>query len=161
MEIEAHQAREALQAIERAEALAARNSKNNGTVPLVWGVAVLVCMAGFDVGPRLFPDPGQGLLAAGVLLSVIPVVTAVWTARYQRRLPVQPLTVDRPHLCTYWGFYHAAVLWTGIGLSRWLGTCLHLHGLPPFAMTLTGLVDTAPLLWVGWTQRRRTQEARR
>ena len=50
---------------------------------------------------------------------------------------------------------------TGIGLSRWLGTCLHLHGLPPFAMTLTGLVDTAPLLWVGWTQRRRTQEARR
>ena len=110
MEIEASQAREALRTIERAEALAARNSKNNGTVPLVWGVAVLICMVGFDVGPRLFPDPGQGLLAAGVLLSVVPVVTAVWAARYQSRLPVQPLTVDRPRLCTYWGFYHAAVL---------------------------------------------------
>ncbi len=158
METEAQQAREALTVIARAQALAARNGKNNGTVPLVWGAVILAVMIGFDVGPRLFPHPSQQLTVAAVLLGLIPVGTALWTAHYQRRLPVQPLTVDRPRLFAYWGVYHMAVLWTGIGLGHWLGAREHLHGLPPFAMTLTGLVDAAPLFWVGWTQRQRARE---
>ena len=145
MKIEAQQARESLREIAQAEALAARNSKNNGVVPLVWGV---------------FPDPDEGLLAAGGLLSVVPVATGLWSSQYQRRLPVQPRTVDRPRLYFWWGLYHVAVIFGGMALGFVLARALGRHTLPLGTFTVIALLDSAPLLWVGWTQRRRAQEAR-
>ena len=151
------QAWEALRVVRHAETLAARNSKNNGIIPLVWGMSVFFVLAGFDFLPRLFSDPDLGLLVSGGLPSIVPLGTALWTTRYQRRLPVQPLKVDYPRLFTYWGFYHAAVLMGGLTLGThfWRLHCMRLG-----TWTLIGLVDAAPLLWVGWNQRRRTQEGR-
>ena len=49
------------------------------------------------------------------------------------------------------GLYHAAVLMGGmtLGTHFW-----HTNPAMPGTFTLIGLLDSAPLLYVGWTQRR-------
>ena len=160
MEIEVQQARQSLREIAQAEILATRNSQNNGVIPLVWGVAILTSLIGFDVVPRLVTDPDLGLLVAGGSLWIIPVGAGIWTGFYRRRLPVQPRTIDRPRLYFWWGLYHAAMLCGGMALGFALAHALGRHSLPLGTFTVIGLADAAPLLWVGWTQRRRAQEAR-
>ena len=148
MEREAQEARDALQAISRAETAARRYGPNNGTVPLVWGGIVLAGMAGFDLFPPMW--------AGGVLAALAP-LAALWTRRYQQRLPVKPLKTEKPLMLTLWGIYHAAVLMGGMALGThfWRTDCLP-HG----EWTLMGVLDAAPLFWVGWDQRRRTEAGR-
>ena len=142
MDSDAKQAREALQAIARAETAARRHSPNNGTVPLVWGGIVLTCMAAFDL--VLFR------WALGLSFT-LPIIASTWTVFYQRRLPVKPLKVEKPLLFGLWGIYHGAVLMGGMALGThfWQRDCLP-HG----EWTLLGILDAAPLFWVGWDQRR-------
>ena len=120
MELEAQQARDALQAISRAEATARQHSQNNGIVPLVWGALVFACMASFDLVPFRW--------ALG-LCVVLPLLMTVWTVLYQRRLPVKPLKLEKPLVMTLWGIYHAAVLMGGMALGThfWQRDCLP-HG---------------------------------
>jgi len=147
METETQQAREALQAITRAESAARLNGPNNGTVPLIWGVLVLVCMVAYDVLPPL---------SAVILSFTAPLAASVWTIRYQHRLPVKPLKLERPWLFGVWGLYHGAVLMGGIAL----GTRFWHNPMQPGAFTLMGLLDTAPLLLIGWSQRQRARGLR-
>ena len=144
MDNETQQARDALQAISRTEATARRHSPNNGTVPLVFGGMVLACMTAFDLLPFAW--------AIGLSFTA-PVAATVWTVFYQRRLPVKPLKTEKPLIVTLWGIYHAAVLMGGMALGThfWRTDCLP-HG----EWTLMGVLDAAPLFWVGWDQRRRT-----
>lgn len=148
------QAWDALRTISQAEATARRQSQNNGTVPLVWGAAVLMTMVGFDAALGLAADPDVGILAAGAFCGVIPVATAAWTSLYRRRLPVQPRALDKPRLYFWWGLYHAAVVFGGMALGYGLARLQHQHGVPTGTFTLIGLLDAAPLFWVGWQQRR-------
>jgi len=148
MEIETQQAREALQAISRAEATARLHSPNNGTVPLVWGVVVLACLIGYD----LIPPP----VAAAVNFAVALAASA-WTVFYQRRLPVKPLKVEKPWLFGVWGLYHSAVLMGGMALGTHFWQA---DRALPGTFTIIGLLDAAPLLYVGWTQRRRARGMR-
>ena len=94
MELETQQAQKALQDISRAEAAARRHGPNNGTVPLVWGVVVLVCMIVYDLIPTLVA-PAVTLVAA--------LAASAWTISYRRRLPVKPLKVEKPWLFGVWG----------------------------------------------------------
>lgn len=160
MEIGAQQAREALQEIAQAETLAARNSRNNGVVPMVWGVVLLVALIIFDIAPRLVDDPDLGLLISGGCLSILPIGAGAWTSLYRRRLPIQPRVVDRPRLYLWWSLYHVAVVCGGMALGFGLARSLHRHCLPFGAFTAIGLVDAAPLLYVGWTQRLRARGLR-
>ena len=148
------QAWNALRTISQAEAAARRHSPNNGVVPLVWGAAILITMAGFDALPRLAADPDAGILAAGAFCGIIPVAAAAWTRLYRRRLPVQPRTLERPRLYFWWGLYHAAVVCGGMALGFELARLLHRHCVPTGTFTLIGFLDAAPLFWVGWQQRR-------
>ena len=56
-------------------------------------------------------------------------------------------------MLTLWGIYHAAVLMGGMALGThfWRTDCL-----PHSEWTGMGVLDAAPLFWVGWDQRRRT-----
>lgn len=148
------QAWDALRTISQAETAARRRSQNNGIVPLVWGVSLLVAMTGFDAALRLAADPDMGILAAGMFCGVLSAVTAAWTSQYQRRLPVQPRTLDRPRLYFWWVLYHTAIVFGGIALGHGLARLQHQHCVPAGTFTLIGLLDAAPLLWVGWQQRR-------
>ncbi len=136
------QAWDALRTISQAEVAARRHSPNNGTVPLVWGVVVFACMIGFEVVPPVW---------AGGTSMVTASAAAAWTIFYQRRLPVKPLKVEKPLLFGIWGIYHGVVLMGGIALGThfWQTDCAR-----PGTFTLIGLLDAAPLLWVGWQQRR-------
>ena len=147
MESETQQARESLRAISRAESAARLNSPNNGTVPLVWGVVVLACLIVYDLIPTL--------IAPAVNVAVALAASA-WTMSYQHRLPVRPLKMEKPWLFGVWGLYHGVVLMGGIALGTHFW---HAHMLPG-AFTLIGLLDSAPLFYVGWTQRRRAQGLR-
>ena len=149
MEPEGKQAQDALQAISQAEAAARRYSPNNGTVPLVWGAVVLVCLIDFDLIPPL---------PAAAVCGIAAWITAAWTLRYQRQLPVRPLKLEKPYLFGVWALYHAAVLMGGIALEThfWAKNCA-----APGTFTLIGLLDSAPLLWVGWQQRRHGQKDHR
>jgi len=160
MDNEARQARAALQQIAEAETAARRHGQNNGVIPLVWGLTVFTALLGFDVLPRLAADPDLGLLLAGGLLSVLPVGAGAWTNTYRRRLPVQPRTVERPRLYFWWGLYHAAVVCGGMGIGFALAHVLGRRCFLPGTMTLIGLVDAAPLLYVGWQQRKAQGVAR-
>lgn len=148
MNSDAQQASNALHTISQAETAARRNSPNNGVVPLVWGMMVLVYMADFDVFPFAW--------AVGLCFAV-PLAMTVWTVFYQRRLPVKPLKTEKPLLFTLWGVYHAAVLMGGMALGThfWRTDCLP-HG----EWTLLGIFDAAPLFWVGWDQHRRASGER-
>lgn len=148
------QAWDALRMISQAEAAARRQSQNNGIIPLVWGTAVLLMMAGFDVILRLATNPDVGILIAGMFLGAIPAATAAWTSLYRRHLPVQPKTLDRPRLYFWWGLNHTAVVFGGMALAVAVTHILHRHCAPIGTYTLIGLVDAAPLFWVGWQQRR-------
>ena len=154
MDIEAQQARDALQTISKAESMARRHSPNNGTVPLVWGVAVLLTMIIFDAAPHLIGDLDIGMLVAGGCAGVIPVGATLWTSLYRKGLPVQPRILEKPRLYFWWGFYHVAVLFGGMGIGFLLAHLQHQHCLPLGTFTLIGLLDSAPLFWVGWQQRR-------
>jgi len=154
MEIEAQQAREALQAITRAEATARLHGPNNGTVPLVWGLAVLLTMVIFDAAPHLAGDFDIGMFVAGGCAGVIPLGAGIWTSLYRKRLPVQPRTLERPRLYFWWGVYHVIVVFGGTGIGALLAHLQHLRCLPLGTFTLIGLLDAAPLFWVGWQQRR-------
>ena len=147
MESETQQARESLRAISRAESAARLNSPNNGTVPLVWGVVVLACLIVYDLIPTLI---------APTINVVVALAASAWTMSYQRRLPVKPLKMEKPWLFGVWGLYHGVVLMGGIALGTHFW---HAHMLPG-AFTLIGLLDSAPLFYVGWTQRRRAQGLR-
>ena len=147
MESETQQARESLRAISRAESAARLNSPNNGTVPLVWGVVVLACLIVYDLIPTLI---------APTVNVVVALAASAWTMSYQRRLPVKPLKMEKPWLFGVWGLYHGVVLMGGIALGTHFW---HAHMLPG-AFTLIGLLDSAPLFYVGWTQRRRAQGLR-
>lgn len=144
MDSNARLAQEALHQIAQAQITARRHGPNNGTVPLVWGVVVLACMTVFDLVPFAW--------AIGLCFTV-PGLASVWTALYQRRLPVKPLKTEKPLLFGLWGIYHGAVLMGGMALGThfWQLNCLP-HG----EWTLLGVLDAAPLFWVGWDQRRRT-----
>lgn len=155
METERFKAQAALHTIAQAETLAARNGQNNGIIPLVWGASVLLFLTGFDVVPRLLADPDVGLLVTGGCLWLLPVLTGVWTCSYRRRLPVRPQAVEKPRLYFWWVWYHVAVLCGGMALAYVYSVHLHNHCLMPGTFTVIGLVDAAPLLYVGWTQRRR------
>ena len=135
------QAWDALRTISQAEATARRHSPNNGTVPLVWGAVVLACMIGYDLLPILW---ASGVTWVGASAA------AIWTVRYQRCLPVKPRKLEKPLLFGVWGIYHGAVLMGGIALGThfWQADCAQ-----PGTGTLIGLLDAAPLLWVGWQQR--------
>lgn len=148
MEIEAQQAREALQAIGRAQATARRHGPNNGTVPLVWGVVILASLIGYDL--ILPPVAAAVNFAAGLAASV-------WTIFYLRRLPVKPLKCEKPWLFAVWGLYHGAVLMGGMALGTHFWRS---DSALPGTFTAVGVLDSAPLLWVGLTQRRRTQGER-
>ena len=143
-----------LRTISQAEAAARRHSPNNGVVPLVWGAAVLMTMMSFDAAPHLAANSEMGILIAGAFCGVIPVAAAAWTCLYRRRLPVQPRTLDRPRLYFWWGLYHTAVVCGGTALGIALAHFLHRHCVPVGTFTLIGLLDAAPLLWIGWRQRR-------
>lgn len=149
MNSDVQQASNALHTISQAEAAARRHGPNNGTVPLVWGGVVLACLAAFD----LFP-----LWWAGGILCTLPLLASIWAVRYQRRLPVKPLKIEKPLPCSLWGMYHGAVLMGGLTLGThfWQLNCL-----PRGEWTLIGLLDAAPLFWVGWQQRRRTLGGRK
>lgn len=136
------QAWDALRAISQAEAAARRHSPNNGTVPLVWGVVVFTFMAGYDLLPGFW---AVGLTWIGALAA------AIWTVRYQRRLPVKPLKVEKPLLFGIWSIYHGAVLMGGIALGTHFWQVDYARN---GTLTLAGLLDAAPLFWVGWQQRR-------
>lgn len=144
MNSDAQQAHNALQAISRAQRVARQHGPNNGMVPLVWGGVVLVCLIGYDVLPWYW--------AAGINFAAAA-VAGVWTWSYQRHLPVKPLKVEQPWLFGVWSFYHPLVLMGGaaVGTHGW-----QLHHALPGTGTVIGLLDSAPLLWVGWQQRRRT-----
>ena len=144
METNTQQARESLQVISQAEAAARLNSPNNGTVPLVWGSVILVCMVSYDLVPPIF---ALAVTVAGAFAA------SRWSCSYQRCLPVKPLKVDKPRMFSVWGLYHGAVLMGGIAL----GTHFWHAPMRPGAFTLIGLLDAAPLLLIGWTQRRRAQ----
>ena len=131
-----------LRAISQVEAAARRHSLNNGTVPLVWGVLVFACMAVFDLIPPWW--------ALGITCTVPP-LASVWTLHYQRKLPVKPLHLEKPLLFGLWGIYHGAVLMGGMALGTHFW---QINRLPPGEWTLLGVLDAAPLLWVGWQQRR-------
>jgi len=147
METETQQARESLRVISQAESVARLNGPNNGTVPLVWGVVVLVSLIVYDLVPTLVA-PAFNVAAA--------LAASAWTMSYQRRLPVKPLKMEKPWLFGVWGLYHGVVLMGGIALGTHFW---HAHMLPG-AFTLIGLLDSAPLFYVGWTQRRRAQGLR-
>lgn len=144
MDSNAHLAQKALNEIAQAQTTARRHGPNNGTMPLVLGGMVLICMTAFDLLPFAW--------AIGLSFTAA-VAAAVWTALYQRCLPVKPLKTEKPLLITLWGIYHAAVLMGGMALGThyWQLNCLP-HG----EWTLLGVLDAAPLFWVGWDQRRRT-----
>ena len=156
METETQQARESLRVISRAEAAARMNGPNNGTVPLVWGAVVLVGLTVYDLVPALIASALVAALAASAFDLVAAVAASAWTMSYQRRLPVKPLKMEKPWLFGVWGLYHGVVLMGGIALGTHFW---HAHMLPG-AFTLIGLLDSAPLFYVGWTQRRRAQGLR-
>jgi len=148
METETQQARESLRVISQAEAAARMNGPNNGTVPLVWGAVVLVSLIVYDLVPTLVA-PAFNVAAALAAL--------VWNIRYQRRLPVRPLKVEKPWLFGAWSIYHVVVLMGGIALGTDFWHASHAR---PGTATLIGLLDSAPLLYVGWSQRRQARAVR-
>ncbi len=93
---------------------------------------------------------------------------ALWTQRYIWRLPV---TVREPGnrwlfvkcsqagSLTYgkgmWIAYHVAVVCIGTLLVAVSMRALHRYTFPPFVFTVIGLIDAAPLLIIGWTQRQK------
>jgi len=145
METDTQQARRALQAIAEAESAARRHGPNNGTVPLVWGVVVLACLIVYDLIPTLLA-PAVNVAAA--------LAASAWTVLYVRRLPVKPLKLEKPWLFGVWGLYHGAVLMGGMALGTHFW---HADHALPGTFTLIGLLDAAPLLFVGWRQRRRAR----
>ena len=173
--MEINQARETLQSIEAAQSIAARQSQNNGTVLLVWGSAMLIVMASLDFSQILaarFFGADVAMIYAPLLASalMIPVLlgAALWTRRYVRRLPVaaqEPgnrwLFVKRSQsgTLTYgkgmWVAYHVAVVGIGTALIAASMGPLHRHSFPPFAFSVIGMIDAAPLLAVGCAQRRK------
>lgn len=157
METETQQARESLRVISRAEAAARMNGPNNGTVPLVWGAVVLVGLTVYDLVPALIASALVAALAASAFDLVAAVAASAWTMSYQRHLPVKPLKVEKPWLFGAWSFYHLAVLMGGIALGTdfW-----HTDHARPGTATLIGLLDSAPLLYVGWSQRRQARAVR-
>ncbi len=148
MQTETQQAQDALSTITQAQITARRHSPNNGTVPLIFGGMVLACMTAFDLLPFAW--------AVGLSFTA-PVAASVWTVFYQRRLPVKPLKTEKSLMITFWGVYHVAVLLGGMALGTrfWRTDCLP-HG----EWTLLGVFDAAPLFWVGWSQRWRTEAGR-
>ena len=144
MKSDAQQAQEFLHLISQAERTARRHSPNNGTVPLVWGAAIFISLASWDFLPFW--------LALGTCVSG-PMLAAVWDGWYQRQLPVKPLKPKMKLVFGFWAIYHGAVLMGGatLGTHFW-----QLSRLPYGEWTLIGILDAAPLLWIGWDQRRRT-----
>ena len=131
-------ARQDLELVEQAERAARRNSIDNGGFYLVWGVAIVVGLALFD----LFSN----WVATGIWL-VIALAATVWTIVNARQRPVQPRRFFNHFI--WWGFYYAVILIAGILLfpSR-----------PPFLFTAIGLLAAAPILIIGVRQWLRSRE---
>jgi hypothetical protein len=132
-------ARQELDMVARAERAARRNSIDNGAFYLVWGIAIVIGLALFD----LFAS-----WIASALWLAIAVAATLWTIRYARKRPVQPRRFFNHFI--WWGFYYAAILVGGILLfpSR-----------PPFLFTAIGLLSAAPILIIGARQWLRAREA--
>jgi hypothetical protein len=132
-------ARQDLDLVKRAERAASRNSMDNGVFYLVWGAAIVVGLALFDVFTNWI---------ATALWVAIALVATVWTIIYARQRPVQPRRFFNHFI--WWGFYYAIILVGGILLfpSR-----------PPFLFTAVGLLSAAPIVLIGLRQWQRTREA--
>ena len=144
MKTNTQQARESLQAISQAETAARLNSPNNGTVPLVWGSVILVCMVSYE------PDPAdlcagrhrRGRICGLTLVMLLPALPPCQAAEGGQAPDVQRVG-DVPR-CGADGRHRA-------------GTHFWHTPIRPGAFTLIGLLDSAPLFYVGWIQRRRAQ----
>jgi hypothetical protein len=139
MNLDPANAREDLDNIARAQRAATANSMDNGVFYLVWGAAIVVGLALFD----LFTN-----WVATALWITIALAATAWTILYARRRPVQPRRFFNHFI--WWGFYYAAILVSGIWLfpSR-----------PPFLFTAIGLLSAAPILLIGLRQWLRAREA--
>ena len=143
---ERDQAQAALGQITRAQRRVRRHTINNGRVPLVWGVVILLTLPLYDV----FPGG-----TAALCLAVVPVITALWTVWYRRyRAAIRPLPAAKrayTGLILGWGAYYVALmgLWETLAQPR-----LHL------GLTLLAPLVAAPLLIGGWIMWRRTLPVR-
>ncbi|QBD79984.1 hypothetical protein EPA93_29985 [Ktedonosporobacter rubrisoli] len=151
------QAEEALRRIERVQQGAARHSENNGVLQLVWGAAIIVAMAGFDIFPRFAGSQNRALgpLLAGLFVAVVALGTAIWTGVYSRRLPVQPWKSTRKQIFLLWGLYHILVICGGTFLGLFLFG--KQEAFLPVWFTCVGLLSGLPLLIVGLFAWRRAQ----
>ncbi len=143
---ERDQAQAALGQITWAQRRVRRHTINNGRVPLVWGVVILLTLPLYDIFPRG---------TAALCLAVVPVLTALWTVWYRRyRAAIRPLPAAKrvyTRLILGWGAYYVAlmVLWETLAQPR-----LHL------GLTLLAPIVAAPLLIGGWIMWRRTLSVR-
>jgi hypothetical protein len=138
METEKLEAVKRLEAIKKAQNAAQRNSPNNGTIPLVWGVLIIIGLATFDV----FPGP-----VAGIVWGGIAAVAGVWTAVYGSRLRVQPRKVRNPFIWMI--FYYPILL---------IAAILLFPNKPPFMFTIVGVLTALPILWAGLQMRQQSRE---
>jgi hypothetical protein len=138
MSVDPANARQDLEIVRRAERAARRNSIDNGLFYLVWGVAIVVGLALFD----LFTN-----WVAIALWMAIAFAATIWTVLDARRHPVQPRRFFNHFI--WWGFYYAAVLMAGV---------LLFPNRPPFLFTAIGLLAAAPILIIGARQWLRARE---
>ncbi len=146
MDVDPKEAAESLKLIEQAQQVVSRHSHNNGVIPLVWGIVILLALPMYDI----LPPP-----IASIAFFIIVGLTAFWNVMYAMRIPVQPWKwkYKGPFLFLWWGLYYAIVLIGGVSGLQWL-----FHGKPPFMFTIIAVVAAAPLLYIGW---RLWQEAHR
>lgn len=138
MSVDPANARQELDLVERAERAARRNSIDNGMFYLVWGVAIVVGLALFDVFTNWI---------ATALWVVIALAATTWTILDARRHPVRPRRFFNHFI--WWGFYYAVILVGGI---------LLFPRRPPFLFTAVGLLSAAPILLIGLRQWLRARE---
>lgn len=171
-------ARESLRTVEDARWTVNRHSQNNGVILLVWGAAVLVGLAGFDILPWIVRGSDSGpfvlfwaTMAPGLAMLPLVMAASAWTKHYLRRLPVEAGTPSNPWMFVpirgrrkicftrgWWSLYHVVVLLGGIAAGKAVAHAMHHVCLLRGTMTLIGLVDAAPLLITGALLWHRSQE---
>lgn len=128
---------EALRSLEMVaggERRARRHGVNNGVIPLVWGLVVLVGLPLYDLLPGAI---------AGMLFSVAVGLGATWTALYASRLRVR---VDRAGRWEYTRVIVGGMIVYAIVL---IGGQLLLRGRADYPMLLIAPFAAAPLLIAG------------
>src|SRR5258706_5617894 len=124
MDVDPKEAAEALKVIEQAQQVVSRHSHNNGVIPLVWGIVILLALPMYDI----LPPP-----IASIAFFIIVGLTAFWNVMYAMRIPVQPWKwkYKGPFLFLWWGLYYAIVLIGGVSGLRW-----PFHCKPPFLFNI-------------------------